>query len=191
MASAARSRAGRAARVAATAASWDSIKASRISSGFHRSRPEYRALARSVSMLRAPMLHADHNIPDPKSFLRVDLGATKTDQCAPNRYSSGLTAAEPDAAPGCVRPRGPGWARPPPAPPTFAWELGVCLPAFLEATKACLEQAGLSSRDLPRIIACLALAGASEPTDLAAAQRLKLPLGRAVITSDAPAARVG
>src|SRR3977135_664192 len=135
MASAARSRAGRAARVAATAASWDSIKASRISSGFHRSRPEYRALARSVSMLRAPMLHADHNIPDPKSFLRVDLGATKTDQCAPNRYSSGWTAAEPDAAPGCVRRRGPGWARPPPARPTFAWDWTSVLPPFSRARK--------------------------------------------------------
>jgi len=69
--------------------------------------------------------------------------------------------------------------------------LDVSFAAVLQATQACLEQAGLSSRDLPRIVACLALAGASEPTDLAAAQRLKLPFGRAVITSDAHAACVG
>ena len=69
--------------------------------------------------------------------------------------------------------------------------LDVSFAAVLEATQACLAQAGLSSRDLPRITACLALAGASEPTDLAAAQRRKLPFGRAKITSDAHAACVG
>jgi glucosamine kinase len=69
--------------------------------------------------------------------------------------------------------------------------LDVSFAAVLEATQACLEQAGLSSRDLPRITACLALAGASEPTDLAAAQRRNLPFGRALITSDAHAACVG
>jgi glucosamine kinase len=69
--------------------------------------------------------------------------------------------------------------------------LDVSFAAVLQATQACLEQAGLSSRDLPRIVACLALAGASEPIDLAAAQRRNLPFGRAVITSDAHAACVG
>jgi len=69
--------------------------------------------------------------------------------------------------------------------------LDVSFAAVLEATQACLAQAGLSSRDLPRITACLALAGASEPTDLAAAQQRKLPFGRAKITSDAHAACVG
>jgi glucosamine kinase len=69
--------------------------------------------------------------------------------------------------------------------------LDVSFAAVLQATQACLEQAGLSSRDLSRITACLALAVASAPTDLAAAQRLTLPFGRAVITSDAHAACVG
>ena len=39
--------------------------------------------------------------------------------------------------------------------------LDVSFAAVLEATQACLEQAGLSSRDLPRITACLALAGSA------------------------------
>ena len=39
--------------------------------------------------------------------------------------------------------------------------------------------------------ACLALAGASEPTDLAAAQTQKYPFGRTTITTDANAACVG
>ncbi len=69
--------------------------------------------------------------------------------------------------------------------------LDVSFAAVLAATQACLEQAGLSSRDLSRTTACLALAGASEPADLAAAQRLKHPFGRVVLTSDAHAACVG
>src|SRR3979490_2753951 len=56
--------------------------------------------------------------------------------------------------------------------------LDVSFAAVLEATQACLEQAGLSSRDLPRITACPALAGASEPTALAAAQRVNPPFRR-------------
>jgi glucosamine kinase len=63
--------------------------------------------------------------------------------------------------------------------------------AILEATQACLEQAGLSARDLSRITACLALAGASEPTELAAAQRLKHPFRHAIIITDAKAACMG
>jgi glucosamine kinase len=63
--------------------------------------------------------------------------------------------------------------------------------AILQATQLCLKQAGLSPRDLSRITACLALAGASEPTDLAAARQLKHPFGRATITTDAHAACLG
>jgi glucosamine kinase len=63
--------------------------------------------------------------------------------------------------------------------------------AILLATQDCLNQAGLSGRDLSRIQACLALAGASEPTDLAAARQLKHPFSRAMITTDAHAACVG
>jgi glucosamine kinase len=63
--------------------------------------------------------------------------------------------------------------------------------AVLQATWQCLDQAGLSSRDLPRVTACLALAGASEPAVLAAAQRQNHPFGRTTITTDAHAACVG
>src|SRR6202163_4877750 len=69
--------------------------------------------------------------------------------------------------------------------------LDVSFAAVLQATQACLEQAGLSSRDLSRITACLALAGASEPIDLAAAERLKPPCGRAVLPSAPHASCVG
>jgi glucosamine kinase len=65
------------------------------------------------------------------------------------------------------------------------------LAAVLAATRQCLQQAGLSARDLARIIACLALAGASEPADLAAARAWKHPFRSTVLTTDAHAACVG
>jgi glucosamine kinase len=65
------------------------------------------------------------------------------------------------------------------------------LAAVLHATRQCLQQARLASRDLSRITACLALAGASEPTELAAAQAWRHPFNCAVITTDAHAACVG
>src|SRR5688500_1041297 len=63
--------------------------------------------------------------------------------------------------------------------------------SVLDVTLKCLEQAHLSSQDLPRITACLALAGATEPADLAAATLYKQSFGRAILTSDAHAACVG
>jgi glucosamine kinase len=63
--------------------------------------------------------------------------------------------------------------------------------AVLQAATQCLSQAGLSPRHFSRIVACLALAGASEPYLLAAAQAYKHPFRRAVITTDAHAACVG
>jgi glucosamine kinase len=63
--------------------------------------------------------------------------------------------------------------------------------AILQATTECLVQAGLSSRDSSRITACLALAGASEPKHLAAAQDYPHPFRRAIVTTDAHAACVG
>jgi glucosamine kinase len=63
--------------------------------------------------------------------------------------------------------------------------------AVLHATSRCLEQAGLSSRDYPRIVACLALAGASEPNELRAVQKFEHPFGRIFVTNDAHAACVG
>ena len=63
--------------------------------------------------------------------------------------------------------------------------------AILQATTECLVQAALSSRDSSRITACLALAGASEPEHLAAAQDYPHPFRRAIVTTDAHAACVG
>jgi glucosamine kinase len=69
--------------------------------------------------------------------------------------------------------------------------LDQSLSSVVQAVRQCLAQAGLASHDLPRITACLALAGASEPTHLAAAQSRKFPFGRTTITTDARAACIG
>jgi len=69
--------------------------------------------------------------------------------------------------------------------------LETSLAAVRQATDQCLQQAGLSSADLPRVTACLALAGASEPAALAAAQAQEFPFGHTTITTDANAACVG
>lgn len=69
--------------------------------------------------------------------------------------------------------------------------LETSVASVLEATERCLEQAGLGAHDLPRVAACLALAGASEPSALAAAQAQKYPFGHTTITTDANAACVG
>jgi len=47
--------------------------------------------------------------------------------------------------------------------------------AVVEAATLCLEHTGLPRKHLARIVACLALAGASEPSHLAAAQAYKHP----------------
>ena len=61
---------------------------------------------------------------------------------------------------------------------------------MLAATGQCLAQAGLAFGD-HEIIACLALAGASEPTELAGAKNYKHPFRQAIVTTDAHAACVG
>ena len=76
-----------------------------------------------------------------------------------------------------------------PANIRFGLEQGFS--AVLHATSRCLQQASLSSRDFPRIVACLALAGASEPGELRAAQNYEHPFGRAFVTNDAHAACIG
>jgi glucosamine kinase len=63
--------------------------------------------------------------------------------------------------------------------------------AVFDATAQCLDQAGLSAGDLSKIVACLALAGASEPADLVAAQQHGHPFAKAVVTNDAHAACIG
>ena len=60
-----------------------------------------------------------------------------------------------------------------------------------EATLQCMRAAGLSSRDLERVVACLALAGASEPGQLEALRQHEHPYRAAVFVTDAEAACVG
>jgi glucosamine kinase len=66
---------------------------------------------------------------------------------------------------------------------------GFC--AAVDAAALCLAQADLPRDHLSRIVACLAMAGASEPSYLAAAQAHRHPFRTAVITTDAHAACVG
>ena len=63
--------------------------------------------------------------------------------------------------------------------------------AILDASRQCLDAAGLPLDQLRRITACLALAGASEPTRLAAVEAYRHPFRRVVYTNDAHAACVG
>lgn len=63
--------------------------------------------------------------------------------------------------------------------------------AILEAAMLCLGQAGLPASRLGNIVACLALAGASEPSYLAAARSHPHPFRKAIITTDAHAACLG
>src|SRR5499426_2094113 len=71
--------------------------------------------------------------------------------------------------------------------------LGVeqSLASVLQATIQCMSGAGLSSRDFERVVACVALAGASEPSQLEAARRHEHPYRMAVFVTDAQAACVG
>jgi glucosamine kinase len=63
--------------------------------------------------------------------------------------------------------------------------------SVLDAAGQCLANAGVGNKDLARIVACLALAGASEPGHLDAAKRHQHPFRAAVITTDAHAACIG
>lgn len=63
--------------------------------------------------------------------------------------------------------------------------------AVFAVTEQCLESANLARDEVKRIVACLALAGASEPTELAAAKKHVHPYRKLVITTDAHAACVG
>jgi glucosamine kinase len=62
---------------------------------------------------------------------------------------------------------------------------------ILDAATQCLGQAGLPRSYLGKMVACLALAGASEPNFLAAAQSYPHPFRRAIVTTDAHAACIG
>src|SRR5215468_9576763 len=63
--------------------------------------------------------------------------------------------------------------------------------SVLQATTQCMSGAGLVSRDFERVVACVALAGASEPSQLEIARRHEHPYRMAVFVTDAQAACVG
>jgi glucosamine kinase len=62
---------------------------------------------------------------------------------------------------------------------------------IIDAATQCLGHAGLPRSCLAKAVACLALAGASEPSYLAAAQSYPHPFRRAIVTTDAHAACLG
>lgn len=63
--------------------------------------------------------------------------------------------------------------------------------SVLDAARQCFDSADLAPQSLSRIVACLALAGASEPAQMAAAKRHRHPFRAAIITTDAHAACIG
>jgi glucosamine kinase len=69
--------------------------------------------------------------------------------------------------------------------------LGRSFAAVFEAAVQCLERAAMPQQNLSRVVACLALAGASEPGYLAAARTRPHPFRQVVFTTDAHAACVG
>jgi glucosamine kinase len=76
-------------------------------------------------------------------------------------------------------------------PANIRFGLDESFGAILGAAAQCLQAAGLSQSALRRTVACLALAGASEPTHLAAARARTHPFRAAIVTNDAHAACVG
>src|SRR5579871_1452528 len=76
-------------------------------------------------------------------------------------------------------------------PANIRFGLEQSLAAVFQAGAQCLNAAGLSRQDSHRIIACLALAGASEPACCAAAAQHPHPYRDALVITDAQAACVG
>jgi glucosamine kinase len=128
---------------------------------------------------------------DPESFWRVKARNASEDRLAAGTLLLGVDGggtrcrARLSARSGATL--GEGIA----GPANIRLGMDESLAAVLQATRQCLQQAGLSGRDLTNIAACLALAGASEPKELMAARAWKHPFGSAMFTTDAHAACVG
>lgn len=69
--------------------------------------------------------------------------------------------------------------------------LDLSFTAVSDAAVECLYRADLPKTSLEEVVACLALAGASEPGYLAAAQKRRHPFRKALIVTDAEAACIG
>jgi glucosamine kinase len=76
-------------------------------------------------------------------------------------------------------------------PANIRFGMRASFAAVFEAGAQCLHQAGLPNRDVSKVVACLAFAGASEPGCRAAAERQRHPYRKAVVTTDAHAACLG
>jgi glucosamine kinase len=76
-------------------------------------------------------------------------------------------------------------------PANIRFGIEESLGAVLEATRKAFAAAGLRPGDLSRVVACLALAGASEPDERDAAKRHPHPFRHVVFTADAHAACIG
>jgi len=76
-------------------------------------------------------------------------------------------------------------------PANIRFGLEESLAVVFRAGAQCLDAAGLPPQDSQRIIACLALAGASEPAYCAAAAQHPHPYREALVTTDAHAACEG
>lgn len=63
--------------------------------------------------------------------------------------------------------------------------------SVIDAAAQCLRGAALNQTDMSRMVACLALAGASEPDHAAAAARHRHPFQRIIVMTDAHAACIG
>ena len=63
--------------------------------------------------------------------------------------------------------------------------------AVIDAATQCLRDAALGEEDMSRVVACLAMAGASEPDYAAAAEGREHPFRRVIMTTDAHAACIG
>lgn len=110
--------------------------------------------------------------PGPNLFLGVDGGGTRCRARLTDR--SGHSLGEGTAGPANIR-----------------LGLGAAFTSVLDAARQCLAEARLADDALAEITACLALAGATEPRELAAARSRRLPFRHTTITSDAHAACIG
>ena len=105
-------------------------------------------------------------------FLSVDGGGTR---CRARLYgASGETLAEAESGPA-----------------NLGHGVNEAFASVFDAVFRSLAQAHLTPSDFPRITACLALAGATEPAEEAAAKLRRQGFGQAILTSDAHAACVG
>lgn len=76
-------------------------------------------------------------------------------------------------------------------PANISYGLDAAFASVFDAIFRSFTQADLTPNDFPQIAACLALAGATEPAEIAAAKLQRQGFGKVILTSDAHAACVG